>query len=300
MTTGIVSAIGRDFPVGSLGQSRYSLPGVIQTDAAINPGNSGGPLVNLDGEVVGVNFAIESQTRQSSGVGFVIPSSIIQKVVPSLIENGRFVYPYLGLSGRTIDADIARQLELSNTTLGAYVASVVEGGPSADAGLIGADPETGMGGDIVIAIDDEQVTGFEDMVNYLVTKTEPGQTVTLTVLRDDEEQKVEVKLGTRPGAEEQVSAADSQGQDQGQGQDPGGNNGNDSGQSQGLVTPRQAIRIARDAVKDQLKDEITQVTTLPDEIDGKAVWIIELGTSSETATVTIDRESGDVVEVVIK
>lgn len=288
MTTGIVSAIGRDFPVGSLGENRYSLPGVIQTDAAINPGNSGGPLLDLDGQVVGVNFAIESQTRQSSGVGFVIPVSIIQRVVPALIADGKFDYPYLGLSGRTVDADLARQLNLSNTTLGAYVISVVEGGPSGDAGLVGADPETLEGGDIVTAIDDEPVTGFEDMVNYLVTQTEPGQTVTLTVLRDGQEEKVEVELGTRPGATQQASSSS----------DPG--NGNGQGQGQGTVSPRQAIRIAREAVQDQIQGEVTQVTTLPDEIDGKSVWVVELSTDSQTAKVTIDRETGDVIEVVVE
>lgn len=291
MTTGIVSAIGRDFPVGGFGESRYSLPGVIQTDAAINPGNSGGPLLNLDGEVVGVNFAIESQTRQSSGVGFVIPSSIVERVVPALIEDGKFTYPYLGLSGRTIDPDVARQLKLSNTTLGAYVISVVADGPSDKAGVVGADPDTLEGGDIVTAIDDELVTGFEDMVNYLVTKTEPGQTVTLTVLRDGEEEKIDVELGTRPGETQQASEPSNRG-----GNDDGGNN-----QGQGnSVSPRQAIRIAREAVQDQLKGEISQVTTLPDEVDGKSVWIVELSTETENATVTIDRETGDVIEATVK
>lgn len=290
MTTGIVSAIGRDFPVGGFGQNNYSLPGVIQTDAAINPGNSGGPLLDLDGNVVGVNFAIESQTRQSSGVGFVIPVSIIQRVVPALIADGKFNYPYLGLSGRSVDADLARQLNLSNTTLGAYVVSVIAGGPSDDAGIVGADPDTLEGGDIVTAIDDEKVTGFEDMVNYLVTQTEPGQTVTLTLLRDGEEQKVEVELGTRPGNNQQASVSPDEGNGQGNGQ----------GQAQGNVSPRQAIRIAREAVQDQLTGEVTQVTTLPDEIDGKSVWVVELSTDSQTAKVTIDRETGDVIEVVVE
>lgn len=101
MTTGIVSAIGRGMPVGDLGTSTYTLPEIIQTDAAINPGNSGGPLLNLVGEVVGVNFAIESAVRANSGVGFTIPSSIVERVVPALIKDGKFDYPYLGLSGRT-------------------------------------------------------------------------------------------------------------------------------------------------------------------------------------------------------
>ncbi len=297
MTTGIISALGRDFPVGGFGQSRYSLPGVIQTDAAINPGNSGGPLLNLNGEVVGVNFAIESQLRQNSGVGFVIPTAIIERVVPALIADGKFSYPYLGLSGQTIGPDLARALDLPNTLLGAYVASVIEGGPSADAGVVGGDPENPQngGGDIVIAIDDEPVTGFEDMVNYLVTKAEPGQTVTLTVLRDGEEMQIDVELGTRPGETAQARIEPNQG-DQGQGN--GGNNGGT--QRSGRVSPRQAIQIATEAAQDQLDGEVTQVTTVPDQVDGKDVWVVELSTDSQTATVTIDRENGDVIAVVVE
>ncbi len=121
MTTGIVSALGRSFPVDSFGQNRYTLPDVIQTDAAINPGNSGGPLLDLEGNVVGVNFAIESQTRQNSGVGFVIPVSIVKRVVPELIADGKFEYAYLGLEGSTISPDLADALALPDNRLGVYV-----------------------------------------------------------------------------------------------------------------------------------------------------------------------------------
>ncbi|RME60398.1 MAG: 2-alkenal reductase, partial [Caldilineae bacterium] len=101
MTTGIVSALGRSFRVGQDAGARYALPEIIQTDAAINPGNSGGPLLNLHGEVVGVNFAIRSEVRSNSGVGFAIPVAVVQRVVPALIEEGVFTYPYLGISGAT-------------------------------------------------------------------------------------------------------------------------------------------------------------------------------------------------------
>ncbi|MCB1513094.1 MAG: trypsin-like peptidase domain-containing protein, partial [Hyphomicrobiaceae bacterium] len=128
MTIGIVSAIGRGMPVGALGEARYTLPDIIQTDAAINPGNSGGPLINLAGEVVGVNFAIESAVRSNSGVGFTIPAAIVQRVVPALIADGQYDYAYLGLSGRTIDAEVARAFDFPNTLTGVYVAEVVPGG----------------------------------------------------------------------------------------------------------------------------------------------------------------------------
>ena len=121
----------------AFGSNRYTLPDVIQTDAAINPGNSGGPLLNLDGEVVGVNFAIESQMRQNSGVGFAIPSRLCSRVVPALIQDGAFKYAYLGLEGSTISPQLAEALNLPDNTLGVYVSGVVPGGPSAKGGVQG-------------------------------------------------------------------------------------------------------------------------------------------------------------------
>ncbi len=114
--------------------TRYTLPDVIQTDAAINPGNSGGPLIDLQGRVAGVNFAIRSQERSNSGVGFAIPAAVVRRVVPALIETGEYDYAYLGLSGSSISADIAGALDLPEGLLGVYVAEVIPGGPSADAG----------------------------------------------------------------------------------------------------------------------------------------------------------------------
>jgi 2-alkenal reductase len=285
MTTGIVSALGRGFPVGSFGTGRYTLPDVIQTDAAINPGNSGGPLLNLAGEVVGVNFAIESQTRQNSGVGFVIPSSIVARVVPALIENGAFEYAYLGLEGSTISADLAEALDLSDNTLGVYVAGVVPGGPSAEAGLQGGNrvvdgpdgAEIRVGGDIVTAIDDMPVVRFEDLVSYLVTKAAPGQTVTLTVERDGEELKLDVTLGERPT---QATAA--------------------APDQNGRLNARAAIAIAEQEVGSQLDGEITEKVATPDEREGQDVWVVELSTETQTATVIVDTESGDVLEVTIE
>ncbi len=282
MTTGIVSAIGRGMPVGNLGNSTYTLPEIIQTDAAINPGNSGGPLMNLAGEVVGVNFAIESTVRSNSGVGFTIPASIVQRVVPALIQDGKFDYAYLGLSGRTIDATVARALELPNTLTGIYVAEVVAGGPSEAAGIQGVRPaarangQLGTGGDIVTAIDDRAVRRFEELVGYLVTQTTPGQTVTLTVLRDGEELKLDVVLGSRPGSVELQEEA------------------------VGPISPRQALAIAAEATADLLDDQVVDRVVTQEELEGRAVWVVELTTSDQTATVIIDRETGEVLEATVE
>ncbi|HHY54579.1 MAG TPA: trypsin-like serine protease [Chloroflexi bacterium] len=285
MTTGIVSALGRGFPVGAFGSNRYTLPDVIQTDAAINPGNSGGPLVNLKGEVVGVNFAIESQTRQNSGVGFTIPVSIVKRVVPALIQDGAYKYAYLGLEGSTISARLAEALDLPDNTLGVYVSSVVPGGPSEKGGVQGGNrtvtladgTELRQGGDIVTAIDNMPVVRFEDLVSYLVTKAEPGQTVTLTLLRDGKEIKVDVTLGERPT--QTVAAQRSE---------------------NGRINARAAIAIAEDAVRSDLTGEITEKVATPEQRDGQDVWVVELNTATQTATVVIDAQSGDVLDVTIQ
>jgi S1-C subfamily serine protease len=191
MTTGIISAIGRSFSVGdgTMSGARYSLPEVIQTDAAINPGNSGGPLVNISGEVVGVNFAIRSEVRANSGVGFAIPVSIVRRVVPALIEDGFFRYSYLGIAGGTITPQLATQGNIPANTLGVYV-SQIAGTPARQAGI--------LEGDIITAIDGMAVRNFEDLIGYLITNTEPGQTVQLDVLRNGREQTVSLTVGERP------------------------------------------------------------------------------------------------------
>ncbi len=283
MTTGIVSALGRGMPVGQLGDSRYTLPDVIQTDAAINPGNSGGPLLNLAGEVVGVNFAIESATRSNSGVGFTIPVSILSRVVPALISEGKFDYPFLGLSGISIGPEVAAALDLTNQTLGIYVSSVVPGGPSEQGGVQGAEDAASAGnnsiqsgGDIVIAIDGNRVTRFEELVSYLVTKASPGQTVTLTVVRGGQEVDLEVTLGVRPGSTLSTTAT-----------------------IEGPVSARQAIRIAEEAAGDTLESEITERTSSPDVLGGQEVWVVELRTSDQQATVIVSQTTGEVLELSI-
>jgi len=212
MTTGIVSALGRALPSSYTNTTSgfYSAGDVIQTDAALNPGNSGGPLLNLNGEVVGVNQSIYTSTSTStgepvnSGIGFAISVNIVKRVVPGIIQNGEYEYPYLGVT--TINDDIfslpvVEALGLTQFS-GAYVTSVVAGGPAETAGIqAGTEPTSieGLfaGGDLIVAIDGQEVTGFDDMISYLYNKS-PGDSVVLTVLRGAERVDVTITLGTRP------------------------------------------------------------------------------------------------------
>ncbi len=193
MSMGIVSGLGR---LLNASNTPYSLPEVIQTDAPINPGNSGGPLLNMDGHVIGVNSAIRSQTGVNSGVGFAIPVNAVRRIVPSLIAKGSYDYPYLGVqvNGAPITLDLQEDLGLPQTS-GAYIQEVIAGSPADDAGLIG---QRGPGGDLIVAIDEQTVIEFNDLLGYLVFETEVGQQVQLTVVRDGEERLIPVTLGARP------------------------------------------------------------------------------------------------------
>jgi 2-alkenal reductase len=210
MSEGIVSGLSRSIPAdnASLTNSTggtYSIPDIIQTDAAINPGNSGGVLVDDQGRLIGVTSAIESSANSNSGVGFVIPSAIVQKVVPSLIKTGKYDHPWLGLSGTTLTPDLAQAMNLKAAQRGVLVMTLVENGPSAKAGLqpssqaatVSGQP-VNVGGDVITGINGQAVNRFEDLTSYLLSQTQPGQTVTLTVLRGGQEQSVKVTLGTIP------------------------------------------------------------------------------------------------------
>jgi 2-alkenal reductase len=200
MSLGIVSGLGRSLPSqrGTGPGNTYSLPQVIQTDAPINPGNSGGPLLNLAGEVIGINSAIASTTGTNSGVGFSIPVAAVRQVVPSLVENGEFVYPYMGVSfDSEITLDEQSELDLAQTQ-GAYVISVTQGGPADGAGLMAADRSTGRGGDLIIRLDGQEIKDFSDLNSYLVFNTEPGQTIEVTVVRNGELLVLPLTLGARP------------------------------------------------------------------------------------------------------
>jgi serine protease Do len=218
MTVGFVSAIGRSLPVEestSQGPS-YSIPDIIQTDAPINPGNSGGVLVDDEGRLIGVTAAIESPVQANAGIGFAIPSVIVHKVIPALIETGHYDHPRLGLSGTDLRPELAAAMGLDASQRGALAMDVTPGGPADEASLRGGDREVEIegqqvrvGGDVIVAIDDQPVKEFDDLVVYLARNTEVGQTVTLTVLRQGKEQTVPVTLDARPGAAAQSGPAES-------------------------------------------------------------------------------------------
>lgn len=198
MTMGIVSSIGRTLDslnLSSSGQA-FAAGDIIQTDAAINPGNSGGPLLNLDGEVIGVNRAISTYNTNAdsepvnSGVGFAISINIIKRVVPSLIADGSYGYPYLGIScWSDIPLSEAERIGLDKT-VGAMITSVVAGGPADDAGL--------QVDDVILSVDGIDVLNFSNMLSYLFGNTSPGDTVQMTVFRNGETMNVDLVLGARP------------------------------------------------------------------------------------------------------
>jgi len=206
MTLGVVSAVGRTLTSQALEGGSFSNPEIIQTDASINPGNSGGPLLDSRGRVVGVNTAIRSQTGVNAGVGFAVPVNTVKRIVPQLIDEGAYEYPYLGITSdnRFTVAELAEPLDLP-VERGALVSEVQPGTGAAEAGIQGGDRQVEVmgqsviaGGDIIVAIDGEPILTFGDLVAYLVSDAEVGQEVTLTVFRDGEQLEIPVTLGERP------------------------------------------------------------------------------------------------------
>ena len=185
MTSGIVSQMGRLLPQ----ETGYSIPDVIQTDAAINPGNSGGPLFNMNGEVVGINTAIQSATGEFTGVGFAVPSNTVKKVVPVLIKDGEFKHPWMGISGTDVDPELAEMRELESSK-GFVVVSVIEGSPAEKAGMKGVTQtrerdgrEFPMDGDIIVEIDGKTVRKISDILVHLQREKSVGDEMIITVLR---------------------------------------------------------------------------------------------------------------------
>jgi 2-alkenal reductase len=212
MTLGIVSAKNRMLESYS-GNSSYDViyaGDIIQTDAAINPGNSGGPLFNLQGQVVGLNRAISTANYSvngeatNSGVGFAVSANIINRVVPALIKDGYYTYPYIGISSPSTDMTLAdwRELDVDRTS-GVYVSDVMADSPADLAGLRGGTESTDIsgleaGGDVITAIDGQPVLNYSELISYLMSKKSPGEQVILQVLRGGEIIEVPVTLGTRP------------------------------------------------------------------------------------------------------
>ncbi|MGH9979336.1 MAG: S1C family serine protease, partial [Nitrososphaeraceae archaeon] len=191
-----VSQVDRLIPAPGSG---FSVPGVIQTDAAINPGNSGGPLMNLQGKVVGVNFAA---LGQGGGLAFTIPTNLVQKVVPVLIEKGNYTHPYLGFSGSTLTSDLAASIEnITQDVKGVFVNTLVKGGPADKAGQQGTTLDQygrKHGGDVIVGIDGDAISEFGQLISYLEQKKTPGDTVVLEVYRDGKILELEAVLGERP------------------------------------------------------------------------------------------------------
>ena len=200
MTSGIVSQLGRLLPSGA----GYSIPDVIQTDAAINPGNSGGPLLNMRGEIVGINTAIQSATGEFTGVGFSIPSQTVAKIVPTLIEKGEYKHPWIGISGRDIDPDMANVLNLKDA-VGFLIITVVDDSPASNAGLIGSDKTIEVegvnypiGGDVILSVDGIEVRKIDDILIHLQRAKTVGSEMILEILRDGRTTNVTIVLQERP------------------------------------------------------------------------------------------------------
>jgi S1-C subfamily serine protease len=202
MSVGYVSALGRTLSAETTGG--YVIANVIQTTVPLNPGNSGGPVLNYNGQVVGIATAI---VADSEGLGFAIPSNTILREIEDLINNGSYPdHPWLGASGTDMNYEIAQAMEV-DVTYGWLIAQVTNEGPSANAGLQGGterivivEEQVILGGDIIIAINGTRIRGIDDMSAYLEEYTLPGQTVNLTVIRDNETISVPLELGSRPNS----------------------------------------------------------------------------------------------------
>jgi S1-C subfamily serine protease len=204
MTTGIVSGIARVVPAaGAIG---FSISNTIQTDAPINPGNSGGPLLNMQGQVIGISTAIVSGTGSFSGIGFSIPSDTITKVVPSLIQKGAYAHPFLGLNAATLTSDIAQNITgldaaTASNLRGLYVDTITKGGPADKAGLHGSTTDQYSKkhvGDIITAIDGRPLMRIDDLITYIDQHKSIGDSVTIAVNRNGHTMDLKAILEARP------------------------------------------------------------------------------------------------------
>lgn len=219
LTVGVVSGLGRLLPSTDDSSNspfsqfamNFNIPDIIQTDAAINPGNSGGPLLNLKGEVIGINSAIYSNTGVNAGIGFAVPSNTVKKVVQSIISSGKYLHPYLGVVGMDITPQLAKIFGLKESK-GFLITDITPGSPAEKSGKLQKGTITynqrgeiiDSDGDIIVAIDDKQVRKIDDILTYLEREKEVGDTVTLKILRNNQIEKVAVVLGPRGSEESSV------------------------------------------------------------------------------------------------
>lgn len=199
MTTGIISRVGRLLPNPHTG---FSIPDGIQTDAVINPGNSGGPLLNMQGQVIGMNTVISSSSGIFSGLGFAIPSNIISRIVPILIQKGSYAHPWLGISGGSITPDLAQSVNLPKNFKGVIVGSVQSGSPADKAGIRGASQDimnlNPQIGDIITAIDNHPVRRIDDIINYIESHKAIGDVLDVNVNRNGKAINLKLILQPRP------------------------------------------------------------------------------------------------------
>lgn len=208
LTVGVVSALGR--VIKSPDETYEAFIGeVIQTDAAINPGNSGGPLLDLKGRVIGVNCQIVSPSRANAGIGFAVPVNTVRRVVPELIERGRYPHPWLGIQALSLTAERVEVFREAGMEVpaekGVLVIEAVRGAPAREAGVRGGDRmvrvgryRVPLGGDIITAVDGQPIANFKELTVYLETQKRVGDTVDVTIIRDGEERTVEATLEERP------------------------------------------------------------------------------------------------------
>jgi len=202
MSTGIVSAIKRTVPSQN---AMFSIPNVIQTDAAINPGNSGGPLMDIDGNVIGINSQIISRSGGNQGIGFAIPINSVKKIIPTLIKGEKFEYPYIGITGMDLNTNLKKALEIDSEIKGVMIVDVVKGSPADLGGLLGYtgtvsdnDNSYPSGGDILTAINTIPIKSMSDLLTLLFSDYSPGDSVIFTILRDSISFDLDITLISRP------------------------------------------------------------------------------------------------------
>ena len=202
MSTGIVSAIKRTVPSQN---AMFSIPNVIQTDAAINPGNSGGPLLDIEGNVIGINSQIISRSGGNQGIGFAIPINSVKKIIPTLIKGEKFEYPYIGITGMDLNTNLKKALEIDSEIKGVMIVDVVKGSPADLGGLLGYtgtvsdnDNSYPFGGDILTAINTIPIKSMSDLLTLLFSDYSPGDSVIFTILRDSISFDLDITLISRP------------------------------------------------------------------------------------------------------